>query len=122
MHTIHTPAYQSGDHTQLLQTGTPVRPVFDFQRQELKNGSLHVYWSRRENRHRNERFPIPKFDIPTYRTHTLTKRLLPLVDVSTHVCFDAAQDEYGTRELWDAKGEQDLRQMAQWVRALTEVG
>ena len=24
MHTIRTPAYQSGDHTQLLQTGTSV--------------------------------------------------------------------------------------------------
>lgn len=24
MHTIHTPVYQSGDHTQLLQTGTSV--------------------------------------------------------------------------------------------------
>jgi len=24
MHTIHTPIYQSGDHTQLLQTGTSV--------------------------------------------------------------------------------------------------
>lgn len=24
MHTIHTPAYQLGDHTQLLQTGTSV--------------------------------------------------------------------------------------------------